>query len=351
MAKDYYEILDIPKDASKNDIKKAYRKKAIQYHPDKNPDNPEAEEKFKEALEAYSILTDDQKRSNFDQFGTAEENSRFGGFGNQHFGGGFNINDLFNTFNGGGRTGQRKFKGHSIQIKLDLTLLDIRDGVEKTIKYNRNIGCPDCDGFGGDTKQCFKCNGNGRIQVTRQTPLGIMSTTTICDQCQGLGLIIINSCGKCNESGVINSESELSIKIPKGVEDGSKFQIMTKGHAPNMPGNNGIDGDLIVFINILKHKDFERSGNNIIYKLQIPITKIILGGKVTIPTLDNDAIINIKPHTKNGEILRLRKKGLSDQSDNLGDELIYVSVDIPTEISNEEKELLEKLSKQNNFKY
>ena len=355
MAKDYYNILDIDKTATKDEIKKAYRKKAVQYHPDKNPNNPEAEEKFKEVSEAYEILSDDNKRSNFDQYGTAEGNpfgsggfGGFSGFGSQPFGGGFNINDIFNTFGGFGgnnRSGQRKFKGQNIQIKIDLTLINVRDGLEKTVKYNRNIGCSSCDGFGGDTKQCSKCNGNGIIQVTRHTPIGTMSTTTTCDQCKGLGIIIINSCKKCNGNGVENSETELVIKIPKGVEDGSKFQVHNKGHAPERPGNNGINGDLIVFVNVIKHKHFERSGNNIIYKLELPITKIILGGKINIPTLDNEAIINIKPHTKNGEVLRLKKKGLSDQGGTLGDELIYISVGVPNEITDKEKELLEKLNK------
>lgn len=354
MAKDYYDILGVDKSATKEDIKKAYRKKAIKYHPDKNPDNPEAEEKFKEVSDAYSILSDEQKRQNFDQFGSAEGNpfSGFSGFGNQSFGGRFNINDIFNQFSGGNPFdgGQRKVRGQNIAHQINLTLLDVRNGKDENIKYNRNIVCNDCDGFGGDTKQCIKCHGSGRIQQIRHTSIGTMSSTVNCDECQGTGLKIITTCKTCKGNGIVNHKTEVNIKIPKGVNNEQQFQLHNNGHAPHKPGNNGVYGSLIIVINVLQHKHFIRRGIDIVYDLKIPITKMILGGKITIPTLENDAIINIKPYTKNGEILRLRKKGLADQQGSLGDELIEISVEIPTRVSNEEKKLLEELSKHKNFK-
>lgn len=356
MSKDYYEILGVNKNATKEEIKKAYRQKAIKFHPDKNPDDPTAEEKFKEASEAYSVLSDDDKKSKYDTYGSVDGNPFDGYGGFNDFRNGFNFDDLFNAFGGfgggfsGGRRPQRKVKGQDVGIKVDLTLKEVRDGASKNVTYKRYIVCTDCDGFGGDTKQCTKCNGTGSMQSIKRTIIGTISTTTICDECQGSGLKIINVCDTCKGDGVVNHESEINIKIPRGVENGTRFQVHGKGNSPVRPGNNGVYGHLVIVANILKHKHFERSGNNIVYNLDLPITTVILGGKVIIPTLDEDVTINIKKHTKNGEVLRLRNKGLSSQEGHKGDLMIQVGVHVPNEISEEEEEILKNLSKHKNFK-
>jgi len=347
----YYNILGVDKNATPDEIKKAYRKLAMQYHPDKNPDNQESEQKFKDISEAYSVLSDTQKRQNYDRYGNTKNFNS--GFNYDDFMGGFNINfdDIFSGFGfGGGSFNQRSVnKGEDLRLKINIDLYDVRDGLDKNVKYNRKVKCKSCNGFGGEHEKCDKCDGVGKLRMGRQTMFGFTSTIVNCDKCNGSGYVITNNCSSCIGTGVIDEQTELNIKIPKGVNDGDKFQIRTKGNSPYRPGSGGIYGDLIVHISVKEHDKLKRDGVNLIYELYIPFTKMILGGKSIIPTLDGDVSINIKPHTQNNSTLRLKGKGLCDQRNNKGDIYIILNVDIPKKITKEEKILLEELSKSENF--
>lgn len=360
MGKDYYNILGVDKNASKDDIKKSYRKLAMEYHPDKNPGNEEAGEKFKEISEAYSILSDDQKRSNFDQFGSADGSSSFNsGFDINDFMRNFNMGDIFGGFNpfGGGNPFSDPFgnqsqvnrKGGDLRLKLSISLIDVRDGIEKKFKYSRKVKCNDCNGYGGEHTTCPTCNGSGRVRTSRQTILGHMVTQSDCPTCGGYGYTITHQCPSCVGSGVKDEVTELSINIPKGVDDGDRFKLGGKGNSPFRPGKGGIYGDLIVEINVEDHPDLIRDGLNLMYDLKISLTTLLLGGKIEIPTLDGSVKIQIKPLSKVGDILRLSKKGLCDQRGNKGDLLITINVDVPNKLTKEEKVLLEQLSTMPNF--
>lgn len=340
MSNNYYDTLGVERNAPINEVKKAYRKMAMEYHPDRNPNNKEAEEKFKEISEAYSILSDETKKSNYDQFGDPN------GMGH----GGFNMSDIFGGFGGFGGFGSQPIRGKDLRIKVDLTLHNVRDGLDKTFKYIREVKCNDCNGYGGEHTKCHVCNGLGRVQQLRQTPMGTISTVTTCKHCQGQGQVTTTECGTCHGNGTVSEQAELNIKIPKGVNTGDVFQANGNGNAPYRSGKTGIYGNLIIEINVKDHKILVRNGINLVYKLHIPITLNILGGSVTVPTLDGDINIIVKPYTKNGEILRLKGKGVSDQRDTLGDLLIEVYTIVPSDITDDEKELLEKLSKCKNFK-
>ncbi len=354
MGKDYYNILGIERNASKDDIKKVYRKLAMQYHPDKNPGDSVAEEKFKEISEAYSVLSDDQKRANFDQFGSADGLTGGGGFDMNDFMRGFDINNIFgggfNPFGDPfGRT-QINRKGGDLRLRIIISLIDVRDGVDRTFKYSRKIKCHKCDGYGGEHSPCATCGGTGRVRTTRQTIIGHMTTQTDCPNCGGHGYIITKQCPDCVGTGTVDETSELSINIPKGVEDGDKFKLNGKGNSPFRPGKGGVYGDLIVEMSVEKHPVLNRNGNNLLYELKLPITTLLLGGKIEVPTLDGSAKINIKPNSKPEDILRLQGKGLSDQRGNKGDQLVLILIDIPNKLTKEEKKLLEELSTMPNFK-
>ena len=361
MAKDYYNILGVDKNSSKDDIKKAYRKLAMEHHPDKNPGNPQSEERFKEVSEAYSVLSDDQKRSNFDQFGSAE---------GQNFNSGFNMNDFmrgnpfadmfggggFNPFGGGNPfvdpfgNQQVNRRGGDLRLKLNITLIDVRDGVDKTFKYNRKVKCTDCSGYGGEHTPCPACNGSGRVRTARQTIIGHMVTQSDCPSCGGHGYTITHQCPTCVGSGVKDETTELNIQIPKGVTDNDKFKLGGKGNSPFRPGKGGMYGDLIVEIGVESHPILVRNGIHLMYELNIPLPCLILGTKVEVPTLDGSARIVIKPHSKVGDILRLQGKGLADQRGTKGDQLITVNVNIPEKLTKEERKLLEELATMPNFK-
>lgn len=361
MGKDYYNILGVDKTASKDDIKKAYRKLAMEHHPDKNPGNAQSEEKFKEISEAYSVLSDDQKRSNFDQFGSAGGPGGFNsGFDINDFMRNFNMGDMFGGFNpfGGGNPFGDPFgnqtqvnrKGGDLRLRLSISLLDVRNGVEKSFKYSRKIKCNDCSGYGGEHIPCTTCNGSGRVRSARQTIIGHMVTQSDCPTCGGHGYTISQQCPSCVGSGVKDELTELSINIPKGVNDGDRFKLGGKGNSPFRPGKGGIYGDLIVEISVENHSVLVRSGYDLTYELKIPLTTLLLGGKIEIPTLDGSARIQVKPHSKVGDILRLSGKGLCDQRGNKGDQLITINVDVPDKLTKEEKLLLEELSTMPNFK-
>lgn len=344
MSKNYYEILGVEKTASQDDIKKAYRKLAKEHHPDKNQNNKDSEDKFKEISDAYSILSDQQKRSNYDQFGDPNGQPNMGGFGNM--GDFFNFNGGFNPFSNFNQSA----RGQDVAINITVSLKDVRDGVNKSIIYDHKVMCKKCSGHGGETHTCSRCNGSGAVLIEQRSPFGVIRTQTTCNICQGSGKIIKNPCNDCQGTGLVDDKSELIITIPKGVNSNDKFIINGKGHAPFRGGRNGLFGNALLIINVEKHQTLTRDGNNLTYNLDIPFTTIVLGGKANIPTIDDDITINIKPLTKNGEILRVKGRGVSDQRGQIGDLFITVNVSVPTEINNEEKKLIEKLSQLKNFK-
>ena len=361
--RDYYEVLGVEKSATDEEIKKAYRKKAIQYHPDKNPGDKEAEEKFKEAAEAYSVLSDKDKRAKYDRFGHAGlSGAAGGGFG----GGGFSMDDIFSQFGdifggfgfggfGGGRnrgTQQRVQRGGDMRIRVKLSLSEIVHGVEKTVKINKSVQCPDCHGRGAateaDLKVCETCNGTGMYTQVRQTILGAMQSTTTCPHCHGEGKVVVNPCKKCNGSGLIKQAEEITFKVPAGVAEGMQLTISGKGHAAKA---GGVPGDLLVLIEEEKHPDLVRDENDLIYTLYISVADAINGCEAQIPSVDGKLKIKIEPGTQPGKMLRLRNKGIPDVNGyGTGDLLVFVQVWIPKKISKLEKEMVEKLGESENFK-
>ena len=368
MAKrDYYEVLGVEKTATADEIKKAYKKKAIQYHPDRNPDNKEAEEKFKEAAEAYGVLSDPDKRSKYDQFGFDGLNSAGGGSG---FGGGMSMDDIFSMFgdifSGGGfgrfggfgggqsrsRSGERKFKGADVRIKVSLTLQEISTGVTKKFKIKKLVPCTHCNGTGAEngsgTETCPDCNGTGTIIKTQQSIFGMMQTQAVCPRCNGEGKIIKNRCPHCSGDGVVYGEELVEVKIPAGVADGMQLVVEGKGNAGK---HNGYPGNLLIVIEEQEHKDLIRDENDLIYNLLLTVPQAILGGTVEVPTIDGAVKLKIEPGTQPGKVLRLRDKGLPIlHSNRKGDMLVNVSVYIPESLSKEEKAAIGKFSASDSFK-
>lgn len=349
MAKrDYYEILGVGKNASADEIKKAYRKVAIQFHPDKNPGNKEAEDKFKEAAEAYEVLSHTDKRSQYDRFGHAKGNGGFGGqtmdmediFSNfgDIFGGGGSPFDSF--FGGGGRRRQRK--GSNLRIKLKLTLDEVANGADKKIKVNRLVHAE-----GVTFKKCATCGGNGQMRKVVNTMLGQMVSTVTCHHCNGSGQTIDKRPSGVDSSGLTSKEEIISIKIPAGVSDGMQLSMAGKGN--EAPGG-GIAGDLLILIEEQDDKSLKRDGNNLIYDLYISLIDAALGTTVEVPTISGKAKIKIDPGTQSGKILRLRGKGIKDINGyETGDQLVYVNVWTPKKLSSEEKTILENLRNSPNF--
>lgn len=363
MAKrDYYEVLQVPRGASKEEIKKAYRKKALQYHPDKNPGNKEAEEKFKEAAEAYEVLSDDNKKARYDQFGHAG----VGGAAGSGFGGGMTIEDIFanfgdifgdvfGTFGGFGGSSRRSSrgvsKGTNIRVKVKLTLEEIAHGVTKKIKVNKYVPCQECDGTGARGKSgystCSTCRGTGHVTRVTNTFLGQMQTTSTCPNCGGEGRIITEKCTVCHGEGIISSEEVIPINIPAGVGEGMQMTVSGKGNAAR---RGGMNGDLLVVIHEEEHPELMRDGNDLLYNLHISIPQAAMGTPVEIPTIDGKVKIRIEPGTQPGKILRLRNKGLPDINGyGKGDLLVSINVWIPKTLTREEKNMLEKFSESRNF--
>ncbi|MBO4557405.1 MAG: molecular chaperone DnaJ [Bacteroidales bacterium] len=362
--RDYYEVLGVERTATEEEIKKAYRKKAIQYHPDKNPGDKEAEEKFKEAAEAYDVLGNADKRARYDRYGHAGVSGAAGGGA-----GGFSMEDIFSQFGDifgdafggafsgfgfGGRSGgvRRVQRGTDIRIRVKLGLKDIVHGVEKTVKINKLVQCPDCRGRGAaseaDVKTCPECNGTGVVTRVKNTILGAMQTTSPCSRCGGEGKIITNPCKKCSGSGLVKQAEEITFKIPKGVAEGMQLTIQGKGNAAKA---GGIPGDLLVVIEEEKSAELERDGNDLIYSLFISVADAINGCEAQIPSVDGMLKIKIEPGTQPGKTLRLRGKGIPDVNGyGTGDLLVVVQVWIPKKISKEEKEMVEKLGASDNFK-
>ena len=367
MAKrDYYDILGVSKSASADEIKKAYRKLAIKYHPDKNPDDKAAEDKFKEAAEAYEVLSNAEKKQHYDQFGHA-------GAGQGGFGGGagnMNMEDIFSQFGdifgggggspfdsffGGGqstRGGRRVARGSNLRIKVKLTLEEIAKGVEKKIKVNKQVVCQSCSGSGAKDKSsvstCRTCGGSGAVRRVTNTILGQMQTTSTCPTCNGEGSEITAKCGTCHGEGLSRGEETISIQIPAGVSEGMQLSMSGKGNAAP---RGGVPGDLIILIEEIEHETLKRDGFNIIYDLYISFADAALGASVEVPTIDGKAKLKIDAGTQAGKILRLKGKGIPEvNSYHRGDELIYVNIWTPKALSKEERELLEKLQTSPNFK-
>lgn len=358
MAKrDYYEILEVSKSASADDIKKAYRKMAIKYHPDKNPGDKASEEKFKEAAEAYEVLSDAQKKQRYDQYGHAGVGGASGGGFN---GGGMNMDDIFSQFgdifggggsggfsdffgNGGGRGGRTRANvGSNIRIKLKLSFSDIKNGVEKKIKYRKLVLAK-----GATFKDCTTCRGTGQVNRITQTFLGQMQTVSACPHCGGSGKMLSNKPAGANENGLVYEEIETTIKIPAGVQEGMQLSISGKGNAA--PGG-GIDGDLLILIEEEKHAELERQDHHVIYNLAISVVDAILGCSVEVPTIDGKAKITIDPGTQSGKLLRLRGKGFPEVNGyQTGDQIIKIHIWIPKKVSSEETEMLKKLKDSENF--
>ncbi|MFD2248258.1 molecular chaperone DnaJ [Pontibacter ruber] len=361
MAKrDYYEVLGVAKGASQEEIKKAYRKLAIKYHPDKNPDDHTAEDKFKEAAEAYEVLSDDQKRARYDQFGHQGMNGGFGG-------GGMNMEDIFSQFGdifgggspfesffGGGRPGgggRRTRKGSNLRIKLKLNLEEVANGVEKKIKVKRHVACSTCGGNGAkngtDMQTCNSCQGSGQVRKVVNTMLGQMVSTQTCPTCNGEGRIVTKNCDVCHGSGRELQEEVITINVPAGVMDGMQLSMGGKG---NVPERGGIPGDLLIQIEEEPHPTLKRDGNNVIFDQYISFVDAALGADIEVPTIGGKVKINIKPGTQSGEIFRLRGKGIKDINGyGKGDQLIHINVWTPKSLSSEERATLERLRDSSNF--
>ncbi|AJA69179.1 molecular chaperone DnaJ [Myroides odoratimimus] len=355
MKKDYYEILGIDKGADAAAIKKAYRKKAIEFHPDKNPGDKEAEEKFKEAAEAYEVLSDADKKARYDQYGHAAFEGG-GGFGG---GGHMNMDDIFSQFGdifgsafggggfggfGGGGGGQRRVKGTSLRIKVKLTLEDIANGVEKKIKVKRKV---QADGV--TYKTCPTCNGTGQVMRVANTVFGRMQTASPCNSCQGSGQVMDHKPAGADNDGMIVSDETVSIKIPAGVADGMQLKVSGKGN--EAPGKNSIPGDLLVVIEELEHDTLQREGDNLHYDLYISFAEAALGGSKEIDSVTGRVRIKLEEGIQSGKILRLKGKGLpSLNSYGNGDLLVHINVWTPKKLNKEQKEFFEQMLEDQNFK-
>ncbi|RHR77656.1 molecular chaperone DnaJ [Odoribacter sp. AF15-53] len=362
--RDYYEVLGVSKNADATEIKKAYRKLALKYHPDKNPGDKEAEEKFKEAAEAYDVLSNDDKRRRYDQFGHAG----MGGAGQGGFGGGMSMDDIFSQFGdifgsfggfsgfggfgGGGRSARRVNRGTNLRVKVKLNLAEIATGVEKKIKVKKYVACQHCNGTGAkDGKSystCSTCKGSGQVTRVQNTILGAMQTTSTCPTCEGEGKIINEKCTFCNGEGVLMSEEVITINIPAGVGEGMQLSLSGKGNAAR---RGGVNGDLIVLIEEEEHPELVRDGNDLLYNVFIGYPEAVLGETVEIPTIEGKVKVKIEAGTQPGKILRLRGKGLPDVNGyGKGDLLAKVNVWIPKNLSKDEKKLVEKMKEAEGFK-
>lgn len=361
--RDFYEILEVSKSATADEIKKAYRKKAIQYHPDKNPGDKASEEKFKEAAEAYEVLSDATKKQRYDQYGHAGVG---GASGNGGFGGGnMNMDDIFSHFGdifgghfggfGGGQQrggGRRVRKGSDLRVKVKLTLAEIATGVEKKIKVKKQVACNVCDGSGAaagsSTTTCTTCNGQGRVTRVQNTILGQMQTAAECPTCGGEGKIIKDKCNHCHGEGVVKEDEVITINIPAGVMEGMQLSVSGKGNAAR---RGGVNGDLLVLVEEEAHDELIRDENDLIYNLLLTVPMATLGANVEVPTVDGKVKVTIAPGTQPGKVLRLRGKGLpSVNRYGTGDLLVNVGVYIPENLNKEEKATMEKLSKSDNVK-
>ena len=368
--RDYYEVLGVTKGASDDEIKKAYKKMARKYHPDLNPDNKEAEEKFKEVNEAYEVLSDPNKKARYDQFGHSGVEGAgpdfSGGFGNLNdilndlfggaFGGGFGGFGGFGGGFGGARGGQRQqkvYRGRDIRVRVKLTLEEIAKGVEKEISIEKSVPCTECGGKGAknssDIKTCSACNGTGQVQRVANSIFGQTVTYSTCQQCGGEGKVITNPCRSCGGTGLVRKRETIKVKIPAGVEAGMQLTIQGEGHAAK---NNGINGDLLVVIEEQEHQDLKREGNNLYYTKVISLPDAILGAEVEVPCLDGPYKIKVDAGTQSGTVVRLRNKGLPTVNGygGTGDMYVKFAVWIPKKLDREDKAVIESLRGKESFK-
>lgn len=362
--RDYYEVLGVSKSATPEELKKAYRKLALQYHPDRNPGNKEAEEKFKEAAEAYEVLSNPEKRQRYDQFGFAGMGGA-GGYSGQ----GMSMDDIFSQFGdlfadfglgsffgggfgGGSRSGgSMRERGGNIRVKVKMNLQEIEKGAKKKIKVSKYVTCDHCHGSGsedGSTDTCPTCKGRGQVIRTVNSFLGQMQTASTCPNCGGTGKIIKNKCTHCHGDGIVKGEEVIDIDIPAGVGEGMQLTLRGKGGAGP---HNGINGDLYVLIEEEANPELERDGSNLIYNLFISVPQAILGTEAEVPTVSGKVRVKIAPGTQSGKILRLRGKGLPVVNGyGNGDLLVYVNVWIPKKVTKDEEKVLQGLANSESFK-
>ena len=372
MAKrDYYEVLGVEKNATADEIKKAYRKAALKYHPDKNPGDKEAEEKFKEAAEAYDVLSNPDKKARYDQFGHAGMGGAASGGG--FSGGGFSMEDIFSQFgdifgghfggfggfggfsSGGfrGQSGGRRVnRGSDLRVRVKLSLKEIVNGTTKKLKISKYVACDQCSGSGARTQngvgKCTTCNGTGVVTEVVDSFFGRAQTQRVCPTCQGTGEVVTDPCPKCKGEGIVKGEEIVEIKIPAGVGEGMQLSISGKGNAAR---HGGVAGDLLVVIDEEHDPQLVRDGNDLLHNHKISVTTALLGGTVEVPTVEGRAKVKVAPGTKAGSVLRLRNKGIPDVNGRgRGDILVIIDIDIPAKLSQEEKQLLEKLADTPSFK-
>ena len=362
--RDYYEILGVDKNVSDDDLKKAYKKVALKYHPDRNPGDKEAEEKFKEAAEAYDVLRDPKKREMYDRFGHEGLNGMGGSGG--YSAGGMDLNDIFSMFGdifggrggfsgfsgfggfgGGGQRSQRVYKGADLRVRIRLSLEEIATGVTKKIKVKKQVVCPDCHGSGcasgAQPETCPDCHGTGYVTYTQRTFMGLMQSQEVCQHCHGEGKIVKNQCKHCHGEGVVQGEEIVEVKVPAGVAEGMSFSIRGKGNAGR---HNGIAGDIEVYVREEPHPTFVRDGQDLIYNLLLSVPQAVLGDTVEVPTLDGKARLKIDAGTQPGTALLMRGKGLPavpGYGSGVGDIIVNVSVYIPQRLNAEERKVFEQL--------
>lgn len=360
--RDYYEVLGVSKEATKEEIKKAYRKQALKYHPDKNPGDKKSEDNFKEAAEAYEVLSNDEKKARYDRYGHAGMGNSGGGFSGQNM----TMDDIFSSFGdifgdafggfggfGGSRRGggRRVNKGSNLRVKVKLNLQEIANGTEKKIKVNKYVNCDKCGGSGAadpsSISSCPTCHGSGHVTRITNTMLGQMQTSSVCPSCGGDGKTITKKCTACYGEGVVQKEEIIKINIPAGVGKGMQMTVGGKGNAPR---RGGVDGDLLVVIDEEEHPELIREGNDLIYNLFVSIPDAVLGTHVEVPTVDNNVKIKIEPGTQPGKILRLRGKGLPEVNGyGRGDLLVNVNVWIPKSVNKDEMKIFEKFKDSDSF--
>ncbi len=370
--RDYYEVLGVDRSASADDIKKAYRKLALKYHPDRNPGDKAAEEKFKEAAEAYDVLSDADKKARYDRFGHAGMNGAGGMGGFEGFGGGgFSMEDIFSRFGdifggggfsgfsgfggggfGGGSRGPRVAKGSNMRIRVKLSLAEIVGGVTKTVKIRKAVKCSHCSGRGAesaaDIHTCDTCHGTGMVMRVVQSFMGQMQTSSPCPTCHGEGQVIKKPCSHCHGAGVVEGVEEVTFKIPAGVVSGMQLTVHGKGNAAK--GENSINGDLLVLIEEEENAELQRDGNDLIYTLFVSFPDLVLGTSAEIPSADGKVRIKVEAGTQSGTFLRVRGKGIPDiNGGGRGDLLVYIQAWTPSKVDKTEKEMFEKMRGTSNF--
>ena len=351
--RDYYEVLGIQKGASEDEIKKAYRKMAKQYHPDLHPGDKEAEANFKEVNEAYSVLSDADKKARYDQYGHAGVDPNMGGGGFGGFGGGFggfdfgDIGDIFGSFFGGGGSSQRSRnapqRGSDIEVELTISFEESAFGCKKDVNFKKIEKCSDCGGSGAakgtSAETCPTCHGSGQVKVTNRTPFGVMQSTRACDNCRGTGKIIKTPCTNCNGKGYVRVAKTIEVSVPQGISDGQRISLRGLGDDGR---NGGPAGDLIIYISVRPHRIFERGGNNLYCEVPITFTEAALGATIKVPTLEEDVEFVIPEGTQNGTTFRIRGKGMPSVHNpkNKGDIEFTVAIEVPRNLDSKQKDLL-----------